>query len=226
MNKVLVIAAHPDDELLGVGGTILRHRATGDEVYSVILGEGQTSRWNKREDAPTKIVDNLNRDSLAAAKILGMTKSYFANLPDNRFDHVDLLDVVKEIEKIIAEVKPHIIYTHYQHDLNIDHRLTHAGVLTATRPMADCCVKEIYSFETLSASEWNFSDTNFHPNYYVDISGELDKKIEAMNVYKSELREWPHPRSTEGIRILSKLRGMQAGMNYAEAFEVVRMLKK
>lgn len=226
MSKVLVIAAHPDDELLGVGGTIIKHVKNGDEVYAVILGEGQTSRWSNREDAPEDILKELNKDSLAAAKILGIKESYFASLPDNRFDNWDLLDVVKEVEAIIEKVDPDIIYTHYQNDLNIDHRRTHAGVLTATRPMEDCKVREIYTYETLSASEWNFTAPVFHPNYFVDISDEIEQKLEAMAAYTSELREWPHPRSLEGIRTLAKYRGMQVGMQQAEAFEVVRILRK
>lgn len=226
MSKVLVVAAHPDDELLGVGGTLIRHSKAGDQVYSFILGEGQTSRWANRAEAPAEMIDELHRDSISAAGILGITKTYFASLPDNRFDDVDLLDVIKEIEKVVEEVDPDIIYTHSQLDLNIDHRLTHAGVLTVTRPMADCRVREIYSFETLSASEWNFSEMSFRPNYFVDISDEIEQKTEAMTVYQSELRDWPHPRSVEGIRTLAQYRGMQVGMRYAEAFEVVRVLRK
>lgn len=207
MNKVLVVAAHPDDELLGVGGTIIKHSKAGDEVYAVILGEGQTSRWTTREEAPANVLEELHKDSLAAAKVLGIKKVYFAELPDNRFDHVDLLDVVKEVEKVIGIVDPNIIYTHYQNDLNIDHQITHAAVLTATRPMKSTHVREIYSFETLSATEWNFTKDSFNPNYFVDISAELEQKTKAMQEYKSELCEWPHPRSVEGIYTLSKYRG-------------------
>lgn len=226
MNKVLVIAAHPDDELLGVGGTIRKHVKAGDEVYSVILGEGQTSRWEDRENTPKEILDSLNKDSLEAAAILGIKKSYFATLPDNRFDNWDLLDVVKEVEKVIDLINPDIIYTHFEEDLNVDHRITHAAVLTATRPMADCGVREIYAYETLSATEWNFTARAFKPNYYVDITDEIEDKIKAMDAYKSELKTWPHPRSLEGIRTLAKYRGMQVGMEYAEGFQVVRILNK
>lgn len=221
---VLVIAAHPDDELLGLGGTVINHVKNGDEVYSIILGEGQTSRWTNRSDASSDVVESLHKDSVDAANILGVKKVLFANFPDNRFDQVDLLDIVKKVEETIEAVKPDIIYTHYKNDLNIDHRMTYQAVLTATRPMQGEGVTEIYSFETLSASEWNFQESYFAPNYFVDISESLEDKVKAMECYKSELREWPHPRSSQGIRTLAAFRGMQCGYGCAEGFEVVRCL--
>ena len=227
MSIILVVAAHPDDELLGVGGTVAKNVAEGNEVYAFILGEGQTSRGMERATVSRRVVEELYGNTLESARIIGYEDVYFGNLPDNRFDQMDLLDVVKLVEQKINEIGPEIVYTHYSGDLNIDHEITARAVLTATRPMEKCPVKEIYAFETLSSTEWNFdcsSYKGFMPNTYVDISDFYDKKEEAMKCYVSELCEWPHPRSLEGLDSLSKYRGMTVGMNRAEAFMLIRKL--
>lgn len=225
MKTVLVVAAHPDDEILGVGATAARHVAEGDRVYALILGEGQTSRGAHREDIGRDVVEQLHHNTMESAKAVGFSEVFFADFPDNRFDDVDLLDIVKAVEGKIQELKPQIIYTHYSGDLNIDHQCTARAVLTATRPMADCCVEEIYAFETLSSSEWNFdysAQPAFCPNVFVDITDYYDKKEQAMNCYVSELCTFPHPRSLTGMDVLSRTRGMAAGMERAEAFMLIR----
>ncbi len=225
MKTVLVVAAHPDDEVLGIGGTAARHAAEGDFVYALILGEGQTSRGAHREDIDSAVVDALHKNTLESAKAIGFREVFFANFPDNRFDHVDLLEVVKAVEQIIDKLKPQIIYTHYSGDLNIDHQYTARAVLTAARPIGSYCVKEIYAFETLSSSEWNFDSSMqpaFSPNVFVDITDYYEKKEQAMNCYVSELCQFPHPRSLTGMDVLSKTRGMAAGMQRAEAFLLIR----
>lgn len=225
MRNILVVAAHPDDEILGVGGTVARHVAEGDKVYAIILGEGQTSRGDHREDISSEVVAELHKNTMESAKAVGYSDVFFADFPDNRFDQVDLLDIVKEVERKVRELKPEIIYTHYSGDLNIDHQYTARAVLTATRPIGDYCVKEIYAFETLSSSEWNFdysAQPAFCPNVFVDITKYYDKKEQAMNCYVSELCEFPHPRSLTGMDVLSKTRGMAASMERAEAFMLIR----
>lgn len=225
MKTVFVIAAHPDDEILGVGGCVARHVKNGDKVYAMILGEGQTSRWEHREDAAQAVVEELHKDTMASAKEVGYQDVFFENFPDNRFDQVDLLDIVKSIEKKIKELQPEIIYTHFQGDLNVDHQMTARAVLTATRPIGQYPVKEIYAFETLSSTEWNFDtteQTGFVPNVFVDITDYYANKESAMKHYGSELCEFPHPRSLEGMDVLSRTRGMAAGMMRAEAFRLVR----
>lgn len=227
MKTVFVVAAHPDDEILGVGGTVAKHVAAGDKVYAMILGEGQTSRGERREDISQEVVDELHRNTLESAKAVGYEQVYFANFPDNRFDRVDLLDIVKEVEKKIRELTPEIVYTHYSGDLNIDHQYTARAVLTATRPIGEYSVKEIYAFETLSSTEWNFdysAQTGFAPNVFVDITDYYEKKEAAMNCYVSELCEFPHPRSLEGMDVLSKTRGMAVGKQRAEAFMLIRKI--
>ena len=134
MNTILVVAAHPDDEILGVGGTMARRAAEGDAIYALILGEGQTSRWRSRELADAAVIGQLHKNTLDAAEVIGFSKVFFENLPDNRFDSVDLLDIVKKVENYIEDIQPNIIYTHHFGDLNIDHRLTFEAVITATRP--------------------------------------------------------------------------------------------
>ena len=152
---------------------------------------------------------------------------FFENFPDNRFDRMDLLDIVKGVEKYVKEIQPEIIYTHYSGDLNIDHQYTARAVLTATRPIGDYPVKEIYAFETLSSSEWNFDysgQSAFSPNVYVDITNYCKQKKEAMECYVSELCEFPHPRSLKGIEVLAQKRGMEVGLEYAEGFMLIRKI--
>lgn len=225
MKTVFIVAAHPDDEILGVGGTVAKHVAKGDKVYAMILGEGQTSRGDHRGDIPQEVVEELHKNTLESAKAVGYEQVFFADFPDNRFDQVDLLDIVKVVEKKIKELQPDIVYTHYSGDLNVDHQYTARAVLTATRPIGDYPVKEIYAFETLSSSEWNFdysAQPAFCPNAFVDITEFYRKKEEAMKCYVSELCEFPHPRSLEGMDVLSKTRGMAVGKERAEAFMLVR----
>lgn len=227
MRTVLVVAAHPDDEILGVGGTAARHVAQGDIVYALILGEGQTSRGEHREDTSRDVVEELHQNTLESAGAVGYREVFFADFPDNRFDHVDLLDIIKVVEQKVRELRPEIVYTHYSGDLNVDHQYTARAVLTAARPIGDCSVKEIYAFETLSSSEWNFdysAQPAFCPNVFVDITDYYDKKERAMNCYVSELCEYPHPRSLTGMDVLSRMRGMASGMERAEAFMLVRRI--
>lgn len=224
--RILVIAAHPDDEVLGCGGTIAKHAAEEADVYTIILGEGVTSRFPKREEGlKSKELKELKSYINKAAKILGVKKTFTFGFPDNRFDTVALLDIVKVIEKVKNEVKPEIVYTHHWGDLNIDHRITYDTVLSACRPIKGETVQKIYSFEIPSSTEWNYPNT-FSPNVYVDISETINKKIEAMKAYKSEIRKWPHPRSIEAIRVLACKRGYEVGLEKAEGFKLVRSILK
>ena len=223
--KILIVAAHPDDEVLGCFGTVARLIQEGYEAYTLILGEGKTSRDEERQVENKKDeIAILNNEILNANNVIGIKKVFAESFPDNRFDSVDLLDIIKVISKVKDEVNPDIIFTHYEHDLNIDHQITYKAVITATRPMQDECVKEIYSFEILSSTEWNYP-ISFSPDTYYDISHTLDSKIKAMKEYTSELCEYPHPRSLKGIELNAEYHGMRVGKRFIEAFKTVRSIK-
>lgn len=223
--KILIVAAHPDDEILGCGGTIKKLVDEGHKAYTLILGEGVTSRDDSRDKRKReKELSELKRQVKESNYFIGVDETFLYDFPDNRFDTVPLLDIVKIIEKIKSKIKPDIIFTHYRYDLNIDHQITYKAVLTATRPQINEPVKEIYSFEVLSSTEWNYP-LSFSPDVFFDISNSIAAKIKAMGVYKSELREYPHPRSLEGINLNAKNWGMKVGLDYSEAFKTVRVLK-
>ena len=223
--KILIVAAHPDDEVLGCFGTVARLIKKGYEAYTLILGEGKTSRDEKRVIENKKVeLDILNSEIKKANDIIGIKKCFVYDFPDNRFDSVDLLDIIKVISKIKEEIKPDIIFTHYGNDLNIDHKITYQAVITATRPMENESVKEIYSFEILSSTEWQYP-ISFSPDVFFDIKDTIELKLSAMKCYKSELCEYPHPRSLKGIELNAKYNGMKVGKNYVEAFKSVRVIK-
>ena len=222
MKRVLVVAAHPDDEILGVGATIAKHVDAGDEAFALILGEGILSREDVQEKNKAFLLSQLRDNTLAAAKIIGYKNVYFSAFWDNRFDYNCLLDIVKVVEKYIQMLQPDIVYTHNSSDLNIDHQLTFKAVMTATRPGLNAWNKAVYSFEILSSTEWNFDKTIFSPNVFVDIEGYLEKKLEAMKCYQTELRDFPHPRSLKGLEIAAQKWGMVVGKQYAEAFKLIR----
>lgn len=226
MNKrILIVAAHPDDEVLGCGGTAARLAREGHELYTLILGEGATSRDPVRQQETRAAEILLLQEQMAAAgRRLGVHDVFSHDFPDNRFDSVPLLDLVKVVEEVKNRVRPEIIFTHSAIDLNIDHRLTHEAVLTATRPLSNEPVREIYAFEVLSSSEWHFPAA-FCPDCFFDISATIADKLAAMEIYSGELHAWPHPRSLEGIRRNAELWGMKVGLVLAEAFQVVRLIR-
>jgi LmbE family N-acetylglucosaminyl deacetylase len=220
--RILVVAAHPDDEVLGCGGTIAYLSQRGYAVYTLILGEGITARDPKRcPEKRKKELDLLKAQAREASRLLGVKEIFFYDFPDNRFDTVPLLDIVKVVESVIRELQPTVIFTHSLADLNVDHRITHQAVLTATRPFSPTFLPVLYAFEIPSSTEWNFP-SSFRPQCYVDIHPFLSLKLQAFQCYESELRESPHPRSLEGLRSRARVRGMEAGLHYAEAFEMIR----
>jgi N-acetylglucosamine malate deacetylase 1 len=225
---ILVIAAHPDDEVLGCGGTIARSAAEGHQVDIAILGEGISSRHGRRDAAPSADLLNLQSDAREAAKTMGARSVLFGGLPDNRFDDVALLDVVKQVEQWIEAARPDVIYTHHPGDLNVDHGITFRAVLTATRPGASpATVPDLYAFAVASSTEWAFQriEPVFRPTVFVDITDGLESKIAAMQCYRSERRATPHPRSPEMLRAAAAHWGSAAGMPYAEAFELIRSVR-
>jgi len=224
--SVLVVVAHPDDEVLGCGGTIAKLAREGHEIVVAILGEGVSSRYDKRAAADEELVERLHEESRHVAKLLEIKDLLMYSFPDNRFDTLPLLDIVKLLEKVINELRPEIVLTHHGGDLNIDHAITHRAVLTASRPTEDHPVREIYAFEVLSSTEWAFGQfrTRFNPNVFVDVSKTIKLKIKAMEIYGSEIRQFPHPRSRQALESLARYRGSTVGLEAAEGFELVRTI--
>lgn len=222
--RILVIAAHPDDEVLGCGGTMKRLVAEGHGVYVLILGEGITSRYKKREiKKKSNEIQKLLMQAEKANRLLGAKEIFFGNFPDNRFDTVPLIDIVKRVEEVKKKVKANVVFTHYRKDLNVDHQITFKAVLTATRPMKGETVKEVYSFEVPSSTEWNYP-LSFSPNVFFDITNTINAKVKALKIYSEEIRCFPHPRSEEFIRLNAKILGSKIGLRCAEGFELVRSI--
>jgi len=235
--KVLVIAAHPDDEVLGMGGTITKYVKNGDSVKIIIMATGVFSRRSSDNmnasvyevdksilEKMSKQVQNLQKDAIKASKIMGIKHIEFLDFPDNEMDKKSNLEITKKIESMILEFKPDIVFTHSQHDVNIDHRMIYDATITATRPFSKFKVKEVISFEVPSSTEWYFP-SKFSPNMFIDINEELTTKIKALSAYKTEINEFPHPRSVEGVEVIAKHWGTVSGFNAAEAFCIVRQLK-
>jgi len=222
---ILAIAAHPDDEILGLGATLARHAEAGDDVHIVIAAEGSTSRSDKRDvisHAP--VLEHLKEAAATAARILGCHPPRMLGLPDNRMDSCDLLDVVKLLESTVSEIKPRVVYTHHAGDLNVDHRILYEATLTACRPLPGSTVRAIYAFETVSSTEWAPS-LPFLPSHFVDAEPTWQKKMDALRAYDVEMQTPPHPRSLSIIEALATYRGSCVGLAKAEAFETIRQVQ-
>ena len=225
MKNILAVVAHPDDEVLGCGATLARLIKEGYEANTLILGEGVTSRDEKNDTKNrNKEILALKEQAKKANKVLGVKEVYFYDLSDNRFDTLPLLEIIKAIEEVKFKVKPDIIFTHYGKDLNIDHQITYNAVITAARPIKGETVKEIYSFEIPSSTEWSYP-LSFSPNVFFDVTETIDIKLKAMQLYISEIKDFTHPRSEEFIRLNSRLWGIKAGLNNAEVFQSIRIIK-
>lgn len=226
--KILVVAAHPDDEVLGCGASIKKHTANGSCVWTLILGEGVTARRDFREAQKKRALYLLKQSAVQANKHLGVQKLIMENFPDNQFDSVPLLAIIHTIEKVLDAYKPDIIYTHHYGDVNIDHRIAHNALESCLRPMEKSCVTQAFAFEIASSTEWNFKKhSRFSPNMANNIEEKyLKAKIEALQGYASEIRPFPHPRSPEYLRALAMVRGSQFGFPLAEAFELIYLRNK
>jgi len=218
--RVLVIAAHPDDEALGCGGTLAKHADMKDSVHVLFVADGETSRIGVASDSRRH--DPAN----AACKLLGTERPLFLDLPDQRLDTLPFLDVVQKIEPVIESVRPTIIYTHHGGDLNLDHRIVHQAAMTALRPMPSSIYKAIYAFEVASSTEWTSSAMggSFIPNHFVDITRFLETKMKVLKAYDAEMRAFPHSRSYDGVKALAVLRGANNGLSAAEGFMTVRSI--
>jgi N-acetylglucosamine malate deacetylase 1 len=218
--RVLTVAAHPDDETLGAGGTMARLVAAGHEVWVCILTEGVTARHRH--------VEQQLECAVRAADVLGVANVVFCGLADQRLDALPLLEVITPIEKCIDELRPEVVFTHYKEDANQDHRAVFQATLVATRPVEGSSVQQVLCYETASSTEWAppFPGSVFSPNVFVDISSTLPIKLQAMREYErthsGEMRSYPHPRSYEALEAYAKRHGVVAGVHAAEPFMLVR----
>ena len=220
--RALVVAAHPDDETYGLGGTIARHVRQGDLVSILILTEGVTARHKE-----TELQKAATRSACAS---LGVDDVRFADLPDQRLDGMPLLEVIRPIHRALKEIRPQVVYTHHRGDANQDHRAVFAATLVAVRPFGDNPVERVLCYEVASTTEWGppFTEWAFLPNVFVDISATLEDKLKAVEAYRetfqSEVKPYPHPRSPKAVRIYAQQKGITVGMPAAEAFVLVREL--
>ena len=226
--RTLVVAAHPDDEMLGCGGTLAKLRDRGEAVGVLFVAEGESARFDgaQRGSEPVlKAIESRNRNALNALSSLDIHSSdiTFLNLPCCRLDEVPQIEIAKSIENHVLAFKPSRIFCNAARDTNIDHRLVFNAVLTATRPKGQMRCPDLLAFEVLSSTEWN-TTSPFRPTLFEDITGYLDAKMAAMACYDDEMRPAPHPRSPEVIAALATYRGAQVGVQAAEGFDLVRSL--
>ena len=216
--RVVVLGAHPDDEILGAGGTLARHVLDGDEVHAIVVADGASSR------ASDEMRIALEKDAARAAEAIGFTSIRLESLPDQRLDTVPFIDLTQIIESILNDIEPHVVYTHFPGDVNVDHGLVARATWTACRPYARPQLRRFAVFETPSSTEWAWpvNDSSLQPNHFVDITETLDKKIAAMECYRSELREYPHPRSSRSLRERAAFWGSQVGRLAVEPFRILR----
>lgn len=218
MSVVVVVAAHPDDEVLGAGGTLARHVRAGDEVHAVVLAEGATSRY---EDG---MVSALAGASKRAADVLGLASLHACGLPDQRLDAVPLIELTQLLEGVLAALRPDVVYTHFPGDVNLDHGAVARAAWTACRPYVFPALRRFAVFETPSSTEWAWplDGDAFRPDLYVDVSTTLEVKLAAFACYESELRPYPHPRSWRALSERAAYWGSRVGRRAVEPFHVLR----
>jgi LmbE family N-acetylglucosaminyl deacetylase len=222
--RVLAVAAHPDDETYGLGGTIRRHVLGGEAVTVLFLTDGVGARHS--------VTEPQQAAARRACACLGVEAVRFAEMPDQRLDALALIDVVRPISEAVKELRPSIVYTHHRGDANQDHRAVFSATMVAVRPFGDNPVEQVLCYEVASSTEWAapLSDSAFLPNVFVDISNTLEEKLRAVEAYRdtfmSEVKPFPHPRSPEAVRVYAQSRGVSVGMVAAEAFVLVRRLRR
>jgi LmbE family N-acetylglucosaminyl deacetylase len=225
--KILVIAAHPDDEVLGMGGSLLKHHAAGDGISVMFMSDGVTGRdFVYNLVARSKEIQDRKNMAFAAGILYGTQDITFLDLPNLRMDQEYLLELTKHIENRINEVEPDIVYTHFNSDTNIDHCITHQACVVALRPVPGRKVSALRLFEVCSSTEYKVinSGNDFNPNLFINISDFVDLKMDLIKCYDYELRDFPHPRSQKSIQSRDTFRGTSVGLEAAEAFIEARKI--
>lgn len=225
--RILVIAAHPDDEVYGMGGTIAKLSSQGHEVHVLIVTDGCTAQYAGRPDLP-EIIEKKHRETLAANRLLGVHEVHFGTFPDMKLDTVPHVEVNRLIEETVDAVRPEAVYTHFYGDVNLDHQMVYRSTLVAVRPVPGQCVRALYTYYVPSSTEWSpqLPHTVFMPNTMVDITGFEEKKEQALLAYQTEVRTYPHPRSPQYVRESDRSRGLQWGLGNSEAFCLLRQIDK
>lgn len=227
MSRILVIAAHPDDEVLGMGGTIAKYATRGDEIAVLIVTDGSTSQY-RNDPKLQEIMRTKKAETANCAATLGVKHLFYGELPDMKLDVTPHVDINRVIENSIEDFQPSIVFTHFSGDVNKDHRMVYESTLVACRPVSEQCVKRLFLYSVPSSTEWNVqtATNSFLPNWYEDISGEYaEKKYKAMECYKTELREYPHPRSIQYLRTADAAEGNRVGLLSAESFILLRSIE-
>lgn len=221
VQRILVVAAHPDDEALGCGATLVCWADAGAHVEAVFMTDGESARAGGRHRAGAR-----REAAERAAAILGVADLAFHDFPDNRMDTVPLLDVVQAVESHVERVRPEVVLTHHTGDLNVDHERTAHATWTACRPLPGASVRELLAFEVLSSTDWGAPAAGrFAPQLYVDVTETFERKLRVLEAYESEMRAPPHARSIEAVQTLARYRGTSVGLELAEAFEIVRAIQ-
>lgn len=225
MKKVLVVAAHPDDEVLGVGGTIAKLSAAGVECHLLIVTDGSSSQY-RDSDHLHEIIEAKKLETKGCADLLGFKTIYYGELPDMKLDKTPHIAINQVIEKVIDELQPDSVFTHFWGDVNRDHQEVYRSTLVAVRPVMGQVVRELYCYRVPSSTEWtpNKVDTMFMPNYFVDIEKYAEQKYKAFACYATELRDYPHPRSVEYLRETDKAAGLRVGLLAAEELFLMRKI--
>ncbi len=219
--NILIVAPHPDDEVLGCGGIIAKYSGEGSRVFVLVVTRGTPKLYSADK------IDNIRREARSAHGMLGVKETVFLDFPAPELDMISLAEISREITEVIKRFSITDLYIPHRGDIHGDHRVVFNACLVAARPVGDCSVKSIFAYETLSETEWAppFGDDAFIPTKFVDVSTIFNKKLEAMNCFKSQLKQFPNPRSIETLTALSKFRGSTVGFLHAEAFMVIRVVE-
>lgn len=218
--NILIVAAHPSDEVLGMGGTIYKYAQNNDNVYLFFFCKGPSEKWNDDSDK------TINNYAIESAEILGVKDIYFSEFSFMEMNVQPMIKLVKRLESVIEKIHPEIVYTHHRGDVNTDHKFAFDATIAATRAFGEFIIKRVLCYEVPSSTKWAppFIEFAFFPNVFEDVTYSFDKKIEALYAYKDEVRDFPHPRSPESLKLNAQSWGIKVGHKLVEAFELVRMI--